>query len=74
MCKIGDIVHLNSGSPRMTVTNIHSNGDLEVAWIAFETKEMKTFRASRFAFKIDEPNRPRSHREFDEDVMNGAPW
>lgn len=42
MFQVGDVVHLKSGSPRMTVVSMHpDNPDITVAWVVYNTGELK---------------------------------
>lgn len=50
--KVGDVVHLNSGSARMTVTNI-TGGSVSVAWVHFESQQMYTATLHSDCFEKD---------------------
>lgn len=41
--KVGDVVKLNSGSPRLTITELKSEGIVEVSWICENKKVFAYF-------------------------------
>lgn len=38
--KVGDTCYLQSGSPRMTITHVRDDGNVDVAWCDYSTGEM----------------------------------
>lgn len=66
--EIGDIVHLKSGSARLTVVGTHLNEfrqvtEVDLAWMYYETQELRQARlpanALRLAEEKPEPTRAR---------------
>lgn len=58
--KIGDVVHLNSGSPKMTVHAIDGD-EITAVWLTFgEHSELKTAKLHKDMFY---PVRPLNQRE-----------
>ena len=51
--KIGDIVQLKSGGPKMTVTNHGSKGEIYCSWFGGSKKESAPFPPD--ALKVPEP-------------------
>ena len=43
--KVGDVVQLKAGGPRMTVTRITGTGNAECVWIDREEKEHRSYYA-----------------------------
>lgn len=43
--KVGDVVRLKSGSPKLTVTDVMNDPLITVTWIVYETSETRTLTA-----------------------------
>lgn len=50
---IGDIVHLVSGSPRMTVVGVTPSGIITTSWVAYNTGVPHTLSAYASCFKLE---------------------
>ena len=50
---IGDVCHLRSGSPKMTVTALLENDVIEVTWCKFEEAEMQVWRLPLAAIMVN---------------------
>lgn len=60
--EIGDVVHLNSGSPRLTVRTLLDGGDVAVSWISDDNEE-HYMQAPPACFR-----RPETPREYSGDA------
>lgn len=70
--EIGDIVHLKSGSAKLTVVGVHQNefrqtAELDLAWMYYETQELRQARlpASAVRFADDPRTAEPTYRQYD---------
>lgn len=57
--KIGDVVQLKSGGPRMTVAEIYGDGDLGCVWFVGTKQEAGTFPPEALQF----PEKPQAQSQ-----------
>ena len=59
---IGDVVHLVSGSPRMTVTGYTPGGMITASWVAYNTGVPHNITAYPNCFTLEAPARLGSNK------------
>lgn len=74
--EVGDIVHLKSGSARLTVVGTHQNEfrqvtEVDIAWMYFETQELRQARLPASALRPAE-EKPEYTRVRPDGYMRGS--
>lgn len=73
--KIGDVLYLKSGSPKMTVVGLLPSGMVTTTWVCYHTGEVKSLTALYHAFKPAPEYKPRAPEyAIERDIDDEYPW